>query len=45
MPQPGWEVINSPTTELLRNLSVVDENYVWAAGTNGAIVKNNGWRG
>lgn len=39
MPQTGWEVINSPTTELLRNLSAVDEYYVWAAGTNGTIVR------
>lgn len=39
LPQTGWEVINSPTTELLRNLSAVDEYYVWAAGTNGTIVR------
>lgn len=47
MPQTGWEVITSPTTELLRNLSAVDEHYVWAAGTNGTIVKTtdggNNW--
>lgn len=39
LPQNYWEVINSPTSELLRNLSAVDENYVWAAGTNGTIIR------
>lgn len=38
-PQNGWEVLNSPTSELLRNLSAVDENYIWAAGTNGTIIR------
>ncbi len=38
-PQNFWEVINSPTSELLRNLSAADEKYVWAAGTNGTIVR------
>lgn len=37
--QNGWEVLNSPTNELLRNLTAVDENFVWAAGTNGTIIR------
>ncbi|MFO7527071.1 MAG: YCF48-related protein [Ignavibacteriaceae bacterium] len=37
--QDHWQKLNSPTNELLRNLSAVDENYVWAAGTNGTIIR------
>ena len=37
--QTDWEVINSPTNELLRNLYFVDENYGWAAGRNGVMIR------
>ncbi|MCJ7553608.1 MAG: T9SS type A sorting domain-containing protein [Ignavibacteriaceae bacterium] len=37
--QNTWEPLNSPTDQLLRNLYALDENYVWAAGGNGTIVK------
>ena len=37
--QNDWEVINSPTNELLRNLYFVDENYGWAAGRNGVMIR------
>lgn len=39
IPQNEWEVLNSPTSQLLRNLSAVDENYIWAAGTSGTIIR------
>lgn len=37
--QDNWQKLDSPTNELLRNLSAVDENYVWAAGPNGTIIR------
>lgn len=37
--QNNWEKLNSPTDQLLRNLYAVNENYVWAAGGNGTIIR------
>lgn len=34
----GWELLQSPTTELLRKLYFVDENNGWASSLEGTIV-------
>jgi photosystem II stability/assembly factor-like uncharacterized protein len=36
-----WEVLNSPTTELLRKLYFIDENTGWATSLNGSIIKTS----
>ena len=36
---PGWEVQTSGTTARLRGVSAVDENVVWASGSNGTVVR------
>jgi len=36
---PHWQEQKSGTTARLRGLSVVDENVVWASGTNGTFVR------
>ena len=38
-PVPQWQEQKSGTTARLRGLSVVDENVVWASGTNGTFVR------
>jgi photosystem II stability/assembly factor-like uncharacterized protein len=37
--QNGWESIDSPTDQLLRNLYFVDEDFGWAAGRNGTLIR------
>lgn len=34
-----WEKINVPTTASLRGLSPVNENVVWASGTEGTVIR------
>lgn len=34
-----WEKLSVPTTAGLRGLSVVDDNVVWASGTNGRVIR------
>ena len=34
-----WQTIPVPTTASLRGLSVVDNNTVWASGTNGTVIR------
>ena len=34
-----WQPISVPTTASLRGLSVVDNNLVWASGTNGTVIR------
>ena len=34
-----WQPISVPTTASLRGLSVVDDNTVWASGTDGTVIR------